>query len=1624
MNNNVKKDQKLSKEEYGVREIEYGKGRIRTHYSHRTKDKLPEEYDFEFINHALADLKNDIINLFSKVDIFEIRKEHMYEETDLNISKLSTYFNISTNELKQYEIALSETNTFVPYFIKWLSGVEKNIDFSNENNELLKESLKRSFQSILVDEEFKTKKDLVDIILSYNNITGFSVDFGSYQITYTVENQPKLVVDNPIYDLVRDDIESIFFDDFSLESYSIKCVERKLYFYFDKVIGLKNERRDSKVSKRLEKALLVGNSTDAENSTAVDYYDLFVKKLLDILFKDYSLISFQLEAFKKFETEDLTAFFKNISPIKNNRGANMTGSTKVTFALTITDHYFKPPTLTEEEAKLLKRDYSQQLFINVKLYSSYNGQIRDENDIFLGDIPKMTSKGTFIVNGSEKIIVTQIIRAPGVYYYIEYNSGKVNFPFIPTGQIMPTRGAYFQITVNQADRSTNSPDETNYGSNKKCLWQIEMDRKYKYNFCTFMMAIIGSDKPGDVAPYFDREDLNIEKKNQRGSKAMDATIQGRGYANSLSGALKDIYDQVKKDQASGATPDVRTCIIEGRKVIVDKYFNKRKYDLDSVGRKNLNTKLDVFYRLLVLVRAKYLNEQISKLNITLHTPDKNIVFIDDRNGNEVVFKHGVNIDENFISYFFDENDNPINRAVFEERLGKKSYQIKEGTNEKVMQYETVDGKPIDVEIVSITVGSYMMKIVGNNSKETGRTLTTSDIIATANHFTFIEHMKAITKTDEIKAFSDDIDNLSNRRVKRINELLLESYRKGFQKVEKEISNELSTYTGSDDDLIDIPKLFKIQSLISEIKEFFGQAQLAQPLDQVNPLSELTNKRRISALGAGGLKRDSAKAVVRNVHESQYGRVCPIETPEGQNIGLITTLASLSSIDDLGLIKTPYFKVKNCELDKPDKRFTWEFLSAHEEAQSHTWLPKHNHIFASSLDSDIVGINSKNLSYEDSDVWVREVGRNEIHAFEKIKNIDYIDASPKQIVSVSATCIPFLEHNDPTRILMATNMQRQAIPLIEVEAPFVATGTEKVVAKDTGVSILHDGKNNIETKKFAENYVPELLYDGVVTYVDSSKIVIEDTVTKLIYTYELIKFKKSNQSTCVIQRPIVNIGEIVKPYTIIADGPAVDKGEMALGRNVLVAYMTWEGYNYEDAVIMSSRLIKDDVYTSIHIERHECKVKRLKQGIIEKLTNKLENLNIPKRHYESHLDSDGIVICGTEVEEGDILVGKITPKGSTDENSLDPYDRILNSIYGDNAADYKSTSLKVPHGQGGVVCLIKRYIRGDGSIEFGPDEEEIIHVYIAQKRKINEGDKMAGRYGNKNVISLILPEEDMPYLEDGRPIDILLSPQGVPSRMNIGQVFEVALGFAALAIGEKEYENDKTVSNTDKKLHKESKKTTYHGKYFATPIFEGINNNDLQNILNDASETFTNKSIFRNYNKDETYKVGQMWLRDGRTGERFVKPVTVGIMYMLKLSHMVDDKLHARSDEGPYALVTSQPMGGKAKNGGQRFGEMEVWALEAFGAAYTLREMMTLKSDDRIGRDKLNHAIVNGAKLPEPGIPEAFKVMVRELQALGLEVNLVKEEVKIENELFTNESATEKVTVSSGKEGINEKKQKI
>jgi len=1119
------------------------------------------------------------------------------------------------------------------------------------------------------------------------------------------------------------------------------------------------------------------------------------------------LVEIQTESYKNFLEKGINEVLLDVFPIEN--GINKT----LTIEYVSGGFKLEPPKHTALECKEKDLTYSSSLRVKLYLHDNVTGEVK-ESTVFMGEIPLMTESGTFIVNGAERVIVSQIVRSPGAYLAKTFDnkSGK----FIYNADLIPARGTWLEF----------ESDVKNF------LW-VRIDRQRKM-LATIFLKALGLSEEDIISLFGDRECLR-----QTLEKDVDTK-------DSLK-ALKEIFKRLKPGEPI-TDEGVHTFLIQ-------KFFDDKRYDLGRAGRFKYKQKLGIYNRLTDTILAEDL--------------------ISDETGEVRLAKN---------TYLTKELIDELRDEEFFEKSTRYTVNLK--VNDKLDTHSTVNV----VKVYGTDKKDVVSNVIGTDLNLVETRVTISDVISIFSYF--INLMDGFGTTD-------DIDHLSNRRIKSVGELIQSEFRLGLTKMAKNVTQKM-TITGEASHDLTAQDLINIRPLSTSIREFFASSQLSQFMDQTNPLAELANKRRISALGRGGLKRDRASMEVRDVHFTHYGRICPIETPEGQNIGLINNLATYAKVDKYGFIATPYRKYDkehNVILEET------EYLTADEE---------NNHIIAQAT-HDIV-----NNKLTNEKVVARYNGKNILANRE---DVDYVDESPIQIVSVAAACIPFLENDDNTRALMGANMQRQALPLLRPHAPYVGTGLENKIAKDCGLAVV-------------------AVKDGVVTYTDSTRIEVkEDEGTRV---YKLQKFSRSNQGTCINQNSIVKVGQVVKKGEIIADGPSMDHGDLALGQNVTIAFMTWEGYNYEDAVIMSERLVKEDVYTTIHIESYELECRDTKNGE-EMITADVPNLGAENK---SHLDKDGIVIIGTEVKENDVLVGKVTPKGATEPS---PQTKLLDAIFGDRSKDGKDTSLRVPHGGAGTVVDVKIFTRQNGD-ELSPGVKKKVRVYVAQKRKISEGDKMSGRHGNKGVISRILPVEDMPYLPDGTPVDIMLNPQGVPSRMNIGQVLEVHLGMALKNLG---------------------------GVKIATPVFDGISNDEIMKIMKEA----------------KCPADGKYTLYDGRTGEKFDDRINVGVMYMIKLVHMVDDKLHARAT-GPYSMVTQQPLGGKAQNGGQRFGEMEVWALEAYGTAHTLQEMITIKSDDRVGRRRTYEAIIKNRPISRPSLPEAFKVLTKELMALGMNVELRDKEGKV------------------------------
>ncbi len=1135
-----------------------------------------------------------------------------------------------------------------------------------------------------------------------------------------------------------------------------------------------------------------------------------------------NLIQVQKDSYDWFVEEGLGEVLKDISPIEDYSG---------NLVLEFFDYYMEEKTkYTVEEAKERDATYSTRLHVKVRLINRETGEIK-EQEIYLGDFPLMTDSGTFVINGAERVVVSQLVRSPGCYYAEEFDTktGKKTY----TSTVMPLRGAWLEYETDGND-----------------IFWVRVDRTRKVPVTTLLRAI-GVISDDQIRELF-------------GDEQMIATTISKDTIKDQDEALIEIYKKLRPGELP--TADAARNLFNGL------FYDNKRYDLAKVGRYKFNQKL----ALSVRIKDKVSAEDI----------------IDNETG-EVLVQAGEIISEEVAENIQNAGINIVDIMVGEKKvrvIGNATcniHKVLPTVDLSKLHFKELVNYNVLKNIIDNTEEKDLVKIIEERFDElVPKHITTEDMIASINYLLNLSH--GLGKPD-------DIDHLANRRIRCVGELLQNQFRIGLTRLERVVRERM---TIQDLDVVTPQTLINTKPITSAIREFFGSSQLSQFMDQTNPLSELTHKRRISALGPGGLTRERAGFEVRDVHYTHYGRLCPIESPEGPNIGLISALSSFAKINEYGFIETPYRKI-----DPETHKLTdiVEYMSADVE------------------DNYIIAQASEPIDEEGrlENKRVRVRFKNEVIEVDRDK-VQYVDVSPKQLVSVAAAMIPFLEHDDAKRALMGANMQRQAVPLMTTESPIVGTGIEYRAAKDSGILVLAQD-------------------DGVVEKVTGDSIVVKYNNGKKV-THKLRKFKRTNGGTCINQKPIVKKGEIVKKGDAIADGPSTSNGEMALGKNVLIAFSTWEGYNYEDAILLNERLVKEDVFTSIHIEEYDCECRDTKLGA-EEITRDIPNVGDDSL---KDLDENGIIRIGAEVRPGDILVGKVTPKGETE---LTAEERLLRAIFGEKAREVRDTSLRVPHGEAGTIVDVKIFTR-DNSDELGPGVNQIIRCYIATKRKISVGDKMAGRHGNKGVISRVLPEEDMPFMPDGTPIDILLNPLGVPSRMNLGQVLEVHLGGAAKALGWK----------------------------ISTPVFDGATQADVEELLEKAGMSKDGKTI----------------LYDGRTGDPFDKPITVGVMYMLKLHHLVDDKIHARST-GPYSLVTQQPLGGKAQFGGQRFGEMEVWALEAYGAAYTLQEMLTVKSDDVVGRVKTYEAIVKGENVPEPGVPESFKVLVKELQSLGLDVRLYSED---------------------------------
>ena len=1124
-----------------------------------------------------------------------------------------------------------------------------------------------------------------------------------------------------------------------------------------------------------------------------------IKEVLDLP----NLIEVQTDSYKWFLDEGLREMFDDIMPIEDFQGK---------LSLEFVDYQLLEPKYTVEEARQHDANYSAPLHVTLRLINHETGEIKSQ-DVFFGDFPLMTKQGTFIINGAERVIVSQLVRSPGVYFNSELDkNGRTNYGTT----VIPNRGAWLEYETDAKNVAYVRIDRT------RKIPLTELIRALGYGSDNEIVKILGSNSDSLM--------LTLEKdvhKNMDDSRVEES--------------LKDIYERLRPGEPKTAD--------SSRSLLTARFFDPKRYDLAPVGRYKINKKLDLKTRLLNLTVAE-----------TLADPDTGEIIV---NKDEVIDKQVMDklapylARDDFKTFTF----HPSEEGVVQEPM----------TLQIVKVYS-----PKDPEKVVNVIGNANVDIQFKH-------ITPADIVASMNYFFNLQEGMGST---------DDIDHLGNRRTRSVGELLQNQFRIGLSRMERVVRERMSI---QDTSTVTPQQLINIRPVVASIKEFFGSSQLSQFMDQTNPLGELSHKRRFSALGPGGLTRDRAGYEVRDVHYTHYGRMCPIETPEGPNIGLINSLSSYARINKYGFVETPY------------RRVSWE---------THKVTDKIDYLTADEEDNYVIAQANSPLnddgSFVDDVVMARKKDDDVEISTEKV---DYMDVSPKQVVAVATACIPFLENDDSNRALMGANMQRQAVPLIKPHAPLVGTGIEYKAAHDSGVALISE-------------------HEGTVEYVDAREIRVRRDDGSLD-KYKLMKFHRSNGGKNYNQTPIVRVGDRVDADEVLADGPAMENGELALGQNPLIAFMTWDGYNFEDAIAINERLVKEDVYTSIHIEEHESEARDTKLGP-EEITREIPNVG---EDALKNLDEFGIIRIGAEVKDGDILVGKVTPKGVTE---LSAEERLLHAIFGEKAREVRDTTLRVPHGAGGIVQDVKIFTR-EGGDELSPGVNMMVRVYIAQKRKLQVGDKMAGRHGNKGTVSVVIPEEDMPFMPDGTPIDIMLSPMGVPSRMNIGQVLDLHLGMAARKLG----------------IH------------VASPVFDGARDEDIWSALQEAGLPGDGKTV----------------LYDGRTGEAFDNRIAVGVMYYLKLAHMVDDKIHARSI-GPYSLVTQQPLGGKAQFGGQRFGEMEVWALEAYGAAYTLQEILTYKSDDVVGRVKTYEAIVKGEPIPKPGVPESFRVLVKELQALGMDMKVL------------------------------------
>ena len=1170
-----------------------------------------------------------------------------------------------------------------------------------------------------------------------------------------------------------------------------------------------------------------------------------IKEVLDMP----NLIEVQKDSYKWFLEEGLKEIFHDISPITDHAGKLVLEF--FDYRLDYNSKY------SVEECKERDTKYAAPLRVSVRLINTETGEIK-EQEIFMGDFPLMTEQGTFVINGAERVIVSQLVRSPGIYY--EFERDKTGKPLY-SSTVIPYRGAWLEYETDSND-----------------VFSVRIDRTRKLPV-TVLLRAMGLGSNAEILDVFG-EDIRLL-----------ATFE-KDTTESREEGLLEIYKRLR--------PGEPLNVENAESLIMNMFFDPRRYDLAKVGRYKFNKKLAISAR----IKGKTLAEPVA----------------DPRTG-EIIANEGDAISADLAMQIERAGVNQVELFV----EGKK---VRVFSNNMIYLDEYVDFEVEDFPVKKVRKAIIEEILENAETEDEIKEQLWARIDELAPKHIIIDDMFASVNYCLNLANGignvDDIDHLGNRRVRCVGELLQNQFRIGLARMERTVRERMST---QELEIITPTSLINIRPIIATINEFFGSSQLSQFMDQNNPLAELRHKRRISALGPGGLSRERAGFEVRDIHYSHYGRMCPIETPEGPNIGLITSLATFAKINQYGFIEAPYRKV-----DKETGRVTDEIVYMTADTEDEFVIAQANE----PLDEEGRFIDKKvSARYRDE---ILEVPGS---------RIDYMDISPRQLVSVVTACIPFLENDDANRALMGSNMQCQAVPLLTTDSPIVGTGIEHKIAKDSGSAVL--------TKE-----------DGVVEKVAADQIVIKGD-SGIRHTHKLIKFARSNQSCCINYRPIVKEGERVKRNDIIADGPAMDNGELALGKNILIGFMTWEGYNYEDAVLISEELVKNDVFTSIHVEEYECEARDTKLGP-EEITRDIPNVS---EDTLKDLDEQGIIRIGAEVHAGDILVGKVTPKGETE---LTAEERLLRAIFGEKAREVRDTSLRVPHGEQGIIIDVKKFTRENGD-ELSPGVNEVVRCVIAQKRKISVGDKMAGRHGNKGVVSRVLPQEDMPFLEDGTPLQIVLNPLGVPSRMNIGQVLEMHLGYAyrCLSLKTREQLENTIIDDNFRQNIVDAKSKAREGRFIklATPVFDGAQDEDIKLAFKEAGLRPDFKSV----------------VYDGRTGEKFDNPVTVGVMYYLKLHHLVDDKIHARST-GPYSLVTQQPLGGKAQFGGQRFGEMEVWALEAYGAAYTLQEILTVKSDDIVGRVKTYEAIVKGENIPKSGIPESFKVLVKELQSLALDIKIL------------------------------------